>query len=360
MQRTYRTTTTWGMRLGGVALVMTVLPGCGGPSAPPPSEPPATPPHTTPGGPLPPPAEPEEARPVSGLPPGRILPLPGGSPEGAVVDPATGILAVALRQPDGVALVDHDSGEVRTVATPGAARHLSSSRPGELLLSAENTDMLIRVALPQGTITEQVQVGRQPHDAASFGRSLFVSNEGGGSVGVVQDGKMSREIPGFAQPGGLTISGDRLVVVDVRKNTLHIIEPTTMAEIAELPAGAGPSHVRPIGAGRVAVADTRGNAVLTYQVTGMPRQISRNTVPGRAYGLSSDPGRGLLYTALSNTNQVVRWRTGPDGSLRDPKTLATVRQPDDVASDPRTGTAYVVGRTDAQVQQIPESAFGPS
>lgn len=360
MQRTRGMRTTWGRRLGGLALVMTVLSGCGGPSAPPPPEPPAAPPPATPNGPLPPPAEPEDAPPAPDVPPGRILPVPGGSPEGAVVDPATGILAVALREPDSLALVDPASGDVRTVATPGAARHLSSSRPGELLLSAENTDMLIRIALPQGTVTEQVQVGRQPHDAASYGDSLFVSNEGGGSVGVVQDGKMSREIPGFTQPGGLAISGGRLAVVDVRSNTLHIIDPNTMAEIARLPAGAGPSHVRPIGAGRVAVADTRGNAVLTFQVTGTPRQISRDTVPGRAYGLSSDPDRGLVYASLSNTNQVVRWRTGPDGSLRDPRTLGTVRQPDDVAADPRSGTVYVVGRTDAQVQQIPASAFGPS
>ena len=296
---------------------------------------------------------------MRGLPAGRTLPLPGGSPEGAVVDPGTGLLAVALRDPDRVALLDTASGQVRTVATPGAARHLSSAGPGELLLSAENTDVLARMSLPGGAISEQVQVGRQPHDAAPLGRTLFVSNESGGTLGVVQDGRMVQEIPGFAQPGGLAVAGDRVVAVDVRANTLHVVDARTLREIAVLPAGAGPSHVRPIGPGRVAVADTRGNAVLTFQVSGTPGEIGRYPVAGRAYGISADPRRGLLYTALSNTNQVVRWRIGPDGSLRDPRPLPTVRQPDDVAVDPRTGTAYVVGRADAQVQELPASAFGP-
>lgn len=295
---------------------------------------------------------------MPGAPPGRILPLPGGSPEGAVVDPATGILAVALRQPDSLALVDLSSGDVRTVAVPGAARHLSLSRPGELLVSAENTDVLARVSLPQGTVSEQVPVGRQPHDAARAGQTIFVSNEAGASIGVVRNGRMTREIPGFTQPGGLTVTGDRLAVVDVRQNNLHVIDTKTLREIAVLPAGEGPSHVRPIGPGRVAVADTRGNAVLTYQVSGKPRRTDRKPVPGRAYGISADPERALLYTALSNTNKIVRWRIGTDGALRDPRTLTTVRQPDDVAVDPRSGTAYVVGRAGAQVQEIPARTFG--
>ncbi len=145
---THRTTTPWGMRFGGVALVMTVLPGCGEPSTPPPPEPPATPPQPAPGGKLPPPAGTEQA-PAPGLP-----------------------------------------------------------------------------------------------DVASFGRSLFASTEGGGSVGVLQDGKTSREIPGFVELRGLTISGDR-----------------------------------------------------------------------------NDPG--LLCRTLSNANQVVHRRTGPDVSSRDRRTLTS-------------------------------------
>lgn len=66
------------------------------------------------------------------------------------MDPESKVLAVALRNPDRLALVDTRSREVRTVPTPGAARHLAVGRPGELLVMGENTDLLARIALPVG------------------------------------------------------------------------------------------------------------------------------------------------------------------------------------------------------------------
>lgn len=341
--------------LAVLAVLAVLVAGCGSqPSAPPA---PTGQPPSEPSGPLGPPAEPGTAPPPPATPPGEVIDLPGGSPEGAAFDPATGIVAVALRAPDRLALLDTASGQVRTVPAPGAARHLVLAGPGQLLVLGEDTDLLARVSLPSGNVIEQVEVGRQPHDAAQVGDTVFVANEFGHSVGVVRQGRMVRELPGLVQPGGLTAAGDRVAAVDVQGNRLHVFDARTLREVADLPAGQGPSHVRPISGGRVAVVDTRGNAVLTYQVTGEPKQLARLPVPGRAYGLDTDPGRGVVYAALANTNKLARVPVRPDGTLGTARIVDTVRQPNDVVTDPRTGTVYVVGQTGAQVQKIPAPVF---
>lgn len=135
-------------------------------------------------------------------------------------------------------------------------------------------------------------------------------------------------------------------------------DAATVRRVAALPAGRGPSHVRPIGGGRVVVADTRGNAVLTYDLTGRPRQLSRLELPGRPYGLAVAPERGFAYVTLSTTNRVVRLRVRPDGSPGQRRVLPTVQQPNSVAVDGSTGTVYVVGKAESNVQVLPPVAFG--
>lgn len=349
----------WSTRvLVAIAAALALLAGCSGPEDEPPPRPapPAEPRQPPP--PAPPPAEPGDAPPAAADVSGTITSLPGGSPEGAVFDPSTDTLAVALRDPDRVALLDTESGRTQTVPAPGAARHLVLAGPGQLLLLGENSDTVVRMRLPNGEIDAQIPVGRQPHDAAQSGATIFVTNEFSGSVGVIRDAAMVRELPGLIQPGGIAAAGGRVAAVDVRGNNLHVFDATTLREVAVLPAGRGPSHVRSIGQGRVVVADTRGNALYSYQITGDPRQLGQATLPGRAYGLAGDPDRGLVYTTLANTNQVASLRALPDGNLTEVRSVNTVSQPNDVAVDPRSGTVYVIGQGQAQVQALTPSSFG--
>jgi hypothetical protein len=51
-------------------------------------------------------------------------------------------------------------------------------------------------------------------------------------------------------------------------------------------------------------------------------------------------------------------RPGPVG-LDAPRMLSALRQPEDVATDPSSGTAYAIGRAGAQTREIPARAFGP-
>src|SRR5205085_10080603 len=137
--------------------------------------------------------------------PGRIVPLPG-EPEGLAWDTTTGTIAVAVRNPGALVLVDAATGAER-VRTPlgGAGRHLQLAAPGgPVLVPSENDDRLYRVTLPDGMVSAASPVGRQPHDAApAAGGRVFVGDELADTVHVVEPDGSARVVPAPAQPGGV-------------------------------------------------------------------------------------------------------------------------------------------------------------
>ena len=117
----------------------------------------------------PPPPEPAEAPPVEEEPAGRVVEI-GDSPEGLVADPETNLVAVGLRDPDLLALLDGESGDViRRVELPESPRHLQLAAPGgPVLVPAERSDSLVQVTLPDGEVSAETPVGQFPHDATRW------------------------------------------------------------------------------------------------------------------------------------------------------------------------------------------------
>lgn len=304
-------------------------------------------------------AAPEPAvAPVPATPPaGRVLPLGVPEPEGIVVDGRTGIAAVATRRPGRLVLLDAaDARVLRTVPVPGAARHLQLGAPGgPVLVPGEDTDLLAEVALPDGTVTRTTRVGRQPHDAAAAGDSVFVADELGGAVSVVRDGRVVATFPGPVQPGGVAASGGRVAVVDVRGHLTYVYDAAPPASLGTLPAGDGPTHVLAIGAGVVVVADTAGGALLVTRLGPTPAVTARVALPGRPYGLALDETRRRLFVTTTADNRLVRFDlAGPADAptLRQIATYPTVQQANSAAVDPRTGRVLVVGATPAGQLQV--------
>jgi DNA-binding beta-propeller fold protein YncE len=307
---------------------------------------------------LTPAAEPGKAPKLSTRPAGSVIKLPGGGPWGITVDGTDHLVAVALRNPGRLALVNIKTHAVRTVTTPGGARHLNLAKPGgPLLFPSESKNALYELALPSGKVLSRVPAGKQPHDAVRSGDEIFFSDEVGGYLGVVRAGKQVRKLDKPVQPGGVNVAGGRVAVVDVQANTLDVYDIKTLKLAASLPAGKGPDHVQPIGHGRVAVSDVRGHQVITFDLTGKPHRIGTAGVPGRPFNIASDPKRGLVYASLSNTNKVTQFHVRPDGTLAKPVTRPTVRQPNSLAVDTGTGTVYVAGFKPARLEVIPRSAF---
>ena len=300
-------------------------------------------------------AEPASAPAVSPTPAGRVVRI-GSGPEGAVYDATTNTIAVATHGPSALELIDGTTGRIRrSVPLPGTVRHLQLEAPGgPVLVPCETANELLEVDLRTGASTS-IGVGRSPHDATATtgtqGTLIGVGDEFGGSVSVVSGHSTVRTVTGFTQPGGLApLPGGRVAVVDVGAYTLSTVDLQSGAVTEKLAAGQGPTHVVALDDDTVAVADTRGNAVLLF--SGAPLTwLGRVSLPGSPYGVAVDAATGTLWVTLTGADRVV-------GLVRDGTTLRqiasypTVAQPNSVAVAPDSHQVYVIGNRNSQLQII--------
>ena len=267
-----------------------------------------------------------------------------GRPEGVAFDPGSGRLAVGINEPRGlVVFVDAAGGRVeRRVQVPAGPRHMRFARPGgTLLVPAEKANALVRVP-PAPRPTDATQVGAQPHDVTTAAlRRSFVVNEHGDSVSVVADGRVVCTLPAPASPGGVATAegGERVGAVGVRSGTLRLYDARRLRGLAEVGVGAGPTHVVSNGRRRLFVADTRGHAIITVRTRPLG-VVRRTALPASApYGLAYDGRRHELWVTSTARNRVVLLR-----DLERVRSFPTVRQPNSVAVDERTGRVFVAGR----------------
>lgn len=295
-------------------------------------------------------AEPADSPELTTDPAGTVVDLDPDA-EGMVFDPVTGLLAVAVRDPNRLVLTDADGVVQREIMLPGHARHLQLAAPGgPVLVPAEDSNTLVEVALPGGEVTETM-VGDYPHDAAQVASGqILVGDEMGGTLSVVTDGEVTQTFDSQTQPGGVATVGDVAGVVDVGAFTITTYDVAAGELQTVLDAGDGPTHVVADGQGRFLVADTRGDAVLVFGSA--PLELD-GTYPldGNPYGLAYDSTDQVVWVTLTATNEVVGLSTAGD-ELTEVARFPTVRQPNTVAVDPTTGRVFVGSRETGQLQLI--------
>jgi DNA-binding beta-propeller fold protein YncE len=293
--------------------------------------------------------EPAVAPSPSESPAGRVVQV-GHGPEGIAVDPSTGLVAVALRSPNAIAVLDPDGRPLRHVDLPAAARHLRFAGPaGPLLAPLERDGVIASIDVEDGTILDRVPLQRQPHDVVAVSGRVFVSNEFSDTLAVVESGRVLRELPAPSQPGGVAATGTAVAVLGVRSHRLEVYDARGLRALGSAPAGAGPTHMEGGAGGRLYVVDTLGAAVLVFTVLPRPVQVGRAAAPGRPYGVALDPARQRLWVTETANNRLAEY----DVSGIVPHLVATfptVRQPDSVAVDPGAGHVYVTGTAGGQLQ----------
>jgi len=298
---------------------------------------------------LTPAAEPAKSPPLERSPAGRTVAV-GNKPEGMVADARTRVLAVGLTNPDLLALIDMDSGEVlRRIPLPESPRHLRLAKPGgPVLVPSERSNELVEVFLPGGR-TRVTQVGRFPHDAASDGRGrIFVGDELGDTMSVIERGEVVERLHAPVAPGGVVTStdGGLVAVLGVRERALELFDTQTLERVGKIDVGVGPTHVEARGE-RFFVVDTRGESLLEVLTDPELKIHRRSALPGTPYGISFDPRRKSFWVTLTETNEVLEVT-----DRRILRRYPAVRQPNTVAVDPMTGRVYVASRTDGTLQTI--------
>jgi len=293
-------------------------------------------------------AEPATAPTLSSAPAGTIVAV-GHGPEGIAVDPLRHVVAVGLRSPAAIAVIDHSGAAVRVIPLPGAPRHLRFREAGgPLLVPAEDADHLLLIDVTSGVVLRSVAVGRHPHDAVARDGTVFVSNEQADSVSVVAADGSVTTVAGPQQPGGVAVTDTSVGILGVRSHTLAVLNPTSLRPVATVAAGVAPTHV--VGdSSRFFVADTGGDMIRVFTTAPSVREVATYPAAGRPYGLSLDPVRHHLWVTLTARNSLAEY----DITADQPRLIATypsVRQPNTVAVDSTSGEVFVAGASDGVVQ----------
>ncbi len=272
-----------------------------------------------------------------------------------MADATTGRVAVSLRNPDVLALVDTRRRRVvRRVPIPESARHLSLVAPGgPVLVPSERANTLAQVALPSGRVTP-TRVGNYPHDAIAAGGKIFVGDERGSTVTVLEGHRVVKTFRVALQPGGLASidEGRKVAVVSVRERVLEIYDTRTFKRLGRVDAGVGPTHVVANDRDTLWVTDTSGDALLVFTTTPKLQLIRRYALLGAPYGIGVDrrPEHARLWVTLTRTNELLELSTGD--RPRELRRYPAVRQPDTVAVDQSNGRVYVTGTADGVLQVL--------
>lgn len=296
-------------------------------------------------------AEPATSPEVEGTPPGQIVEV-GNGPEGVAFDPQTGLVAVGTREPSELVLVDGVSGEVRErPRIPSAPRHLDVAEPGgPVLVPAEDANALVEVSLPDGD-TRVTEVGENPHDVAFLDDRIYAGDEFSSTLSVLEEGRVVRQVPVDAQPGGVIALDDEVAIVSVRAYTLELfdLEEDLQAQGSQN-AGLGPTHAVRDAEGRLYITDTRGDAVVVFETQPRLRFAGRLELPGSPYGIAIDREGGRVWVTLTARNEVVELNVAAQPEVL--RRFPTVRQPNTLAVTPGGSRLFIASRTDGTLQLL--------
>lgn len=296
-------------------------------------------------------AEPAESPPLTATPAGEVAIL-GVGVEGMIFHPRSDSVAVAVREPYRLAFVDPGKLFItRQYPIPNPARHLGLSPDGlRVVVPAESANEVFEIANGPGRVI-RVATGEHPHDAVSADGKVFVADEFGDTVSVLEGDRVVQTLPAPEQPGGIAAVGDRYVaVVTVAERVMRVYDAETGDALGETQAGVGPTHIETIGQ-YAYVADTEGDVVRKFLIGPKPREVATVAAEGVPYGIAIDRKRERLWVTLTGTNQLIGY------SISEPEpvlefTYPTIRQPNTVAVDPSNGDVFVGSRSDAQIQRI--------
>ena len=242
------------------------------------------------------------------------------------------------------------SGQPRQVLLPAPATAITGDNDGRVYASTRGG--YFRVDLRAGTATRVDIEGQPSTDFTAITRradgKLALGSADGAVYTLSSDSTVGASLKIFARVDSLVAQGNIVVVLDRGQTSVTTISASGDDADHALRAGEGATTMATDSAGRVLVADTRGNALLVF---GSDPLILRQRYPVRdaPYGLAASSK--LAWVSQTAINTVVGYdlATGiPVEKVR----YRTVQQPNSLAFDEASGTLYVVSGSGAGVQVI--------
>jgi DNA-binding beta-propeller fold protein YncE len=299
--------------------------------------------------------------PTSAAPAGTLRPL-GGQPRAALFDASSHALVVLLPGADPraeSALTVLGAGGVppRTIALPGPATALADDGHGVAYLSTRGGYFVVDLAA--GTASRVDVNDQQDTDFTAIARRAdgkLVLGSADGAVFVLASSDetataVGQQVKIFARVDSIVTQGDTAVVLDRGQTSVTSVGPDGRAQ-QSLRAGDGATTMATDPAGRVLVANTRGDELMVFGVDPLIMR-QRYPVPMAPYGLTGSSR--LAWVSQTAANVVVGYdlATGiPVEKVRYP----TVQQPNILAFDESSDTLYVISGSGAGVQVIEHAA----
>lgn len=293
---------------------------------------------------------------VTEPPQGTVRPLAGVG-EAITFDAGTSSALVLDRDPAGgtTLAVFPRVGPARTIPLPSAATAMVGDGAGTVYLSAKGGYFRVDVR-GSGRVTRLDVDGQRDTDFTAITRradgKIVLGSAEGAVFTLDSDTAVGARLQTFTHVDALAAQGNTVVVLDRSQTSVTTVDDTGTKQEHALRAGEGATTMVADPAGRILVADTRGQSLLVF---GTDPLILRQQFPvgGAPYGLAGS--RGLAWVSQTATNAVVGYdlATGiPVEKVR----YRTVQQPNSLTYDADSNTLWVVSGSGAGVQVIPAAS----
>ncbi|MGN2639077.1 YncE family protein [Nocardia takedensis] len=286
-------------------------------------------------------------------------PATTGTPSGAVTrfGPIRALLVesgsgrVVALDPAGATLSVLDAGAAGTPVTiplPTPATTLVQGADGQVLLPAGAK--VLRVDLAAAAVTEIPVEGTAVSVARRADDTLVVGTAEGIVRTLSPTGEVRHSVDGLVSADVLALTPQRVAVLDRRQTSITEITPGADRLGLALRAGDGATSMIADHFGRVMVTDTAGGELLVYTTDPL---VLRQRFPVRSspYALAYDRRSDTVWVSCTQSNEIVGFDLST-GIPREVGRFSTVRQPDSVTVDERTGDLFVGSATGDGLQRI--------
>lgn len=297
------------------------------------------------------PAQPAVAPEPTTAPAGSVTPADAG--EGLAFDPVSRRLAAIVGNEVIVYSVDGGLKEVGRIPTENRPNQVAAFAKGPGFIVATRNAVVTIGADPASPTT--IKVDGDVVSAASYpydGKYVLAGLADGRILPLEASGAPNpKAINGPVEASKVLASGSDVVVVDRLQSSITQVDVAGGKIGKGLRVGRGITNATITPDGRVFAVDTGKNQVIGYTAAPLMEKFLYPE-PGSPWAVGYDATDKLMWVTRTATNEVVGYALG-SGIPEQRKLFATVRQPNAIAVDDKTGTVYVQSATGAGIQAIP-------